>query len=77
MEDQVIKSVRWMPWHIQLMKDAVNGDTPRGVVNRQRSGDFRMGEPGMGNAMSHLAEARMKKPRELKHLSTWRKRKQK
>ena len=66
-----------MPRHIQLMKDAVNGETLRGVVNRQRSGDIRMGEPGWGNAQSLLAEARKKKPREVKHLSTWRKRKQK
>ena len=65
-----------MPRHIQLMKDAVNGETPRGVVNRQRSGDIRMGEPGTSNVVSLPAEAGKKKPRELKHLSTWRKRKQ-
>ena len=66
-----------MPRHIQLMKDAVNGETLRGVVNRQRSGDIRMGEPVTSNVVTLHTEVCKKKPRELKHLSTWRKRKQK
>ena len=28
-----------------MMKDATNSDMPREVVSRQRSGDFRMGQP--------------------------------
>ena len=35
-----------MPRHIEQKKDAANGETPRGVVSRQRSGGIRMGEPG-------------------------------
>ena len=67
-----------MSWHIEQKKDAVNGETPRGVVNRQRSGDLRMGQPDTGNAVSSLGQyiTYGGQPRELKHLSTWRKRKQ-
>ena len=45
-----------MPWHIEQKKDAANGETPRGVVSTQRSGDIRMGEPSIGNAMLHICE---------------------
>ena len=38
------------------MKDATNGDTPRGAVSTQRSVDFRMGKPSNGNALLTLAE---------------------
>ena len=34
-----------MPRHYELKKDATNGETRRGVVSTQRSGDIRMGEP--------------------------------
>ena len=34
-----------MSWHIEQKKDAENGETPRGVVHRQRSGGIRMGKP--------------------------------
>ena len=34
-----------MPGHIKAKKDAANGETRRGVVSRQRTGDIRMGEP--------------------------------
>ena len=45
-----------MPWHIEQMKDATNGETPREVVSTQRSGDIRMGEPNIGNAMLSISE---------------------
>ena len=50
------KSVWWMSWHIELMKDAVNGETPRGVVNMQRSGDLRMGQPAKSNVLASLSQ---------------------
>jgi hypothetical protein len=34
-----------MPWHRQAKKDAVSCEKLRGVANRHRSGDIRMGEP--------------------------------
>ena len=45
-----------MSWHIEQKKDAVNGETPRGVVNRQRSGGIRMGDPNTGNAVLSAGE---------------------
>ena len=45
-----------MPWHYELMKDATNGETRRGVVRTQRSVDIRMGEPGTRNGVSSIAE---------------------
>ena len=44
-EVQAKKSVRWMPWHQEPMKDVTNCDKPRVAVNKRWSGDFRMGEP--------------------------------
>ena len=34
-----------MPWHQEAMKDVASCDKPRGVANKLRSGDFRMGKP--------------------------------
>ena len=45
-----------MPWHGEPMKDVVSCDKPRGVANKLRSVDFRMGEPDPGNAGSPPAE---------------------
>ena len=45
-----------MPWHYELMKDATNGETRRGVVRTQRSVDIRMGEPGTRNGVSSISE---------------------
>ena len=28
------KSIRWMPWRVEAMKDVVNCEKPWGVVNR-------------------------------------------
>ncbi len=50
------KSVRRMSWHIEQKKDAANGETPRGAVNRQRTGGIRMGKPATGNAVASAAE---------------------
>lgn len=45
-----------MSWHIEQKKDAVNGETPRGVVNRQRSGDIRMGQPVTSHVVTSISE---------------------
>ena len=34
---------------VEMMKDVTNSDMPRLVVSRQRSGDFRMGQPNYCN----------------------------
>src|SRR5574344_1027324 len=53
------------------MKDATNGDTPRGAVSMQRSEDFRMGKPD-----SNVIRAIGGKRSERKHPINCRKRKQ-
>lgn len=45
-----------MPWHYELKKDATNGETRRGVVRTQRSGDIRMGEPTIRNGVVSMPE---------------------
>ena len=45
-----------MPWHYELKKDATNGETRRGVVRTQRSGDLRMGEPSTRNGVLSISE---------------------
>ena len=45
-----------MPWHIEQKKDATNGETLRGVVSTQRSGDLLMGKPNAGNSALHISE---------------------
>ena len=50
--DQVSKGVRWMPRHMELKKDASNGETLRGAVRKQRSADIRMEESGTRNSVS-------------------------
>lgn len=42
-----------MSWHIEQKKDAVNGETPRGDVNNQRSADIRMGKPDQVEEPDH------------------------
>ena len=66
-----------MPRHLELKKDATNGETRRGVVRTQRSVDIRMGKPGSSNELSPMSEyiAHEGVPGELKHLSIRRKRK--
>ena len=45
-----------MPRHIELKKDASNGETRRGVVRAQRSVGIRMEESGISRDMSSMAE---------------------
>ena len=45
-----------MPRHLELKKDATNGETRRGVVRTQRSVDIRMGKPGSSNELSPVSE---------------------
>ena len=63
-----------MPWLSKTMKDVISCDKPRGGANNCLIRGFPNGE-------THTAEGCVSalggsKPRELKHLSTWRKRKQ-
>ena len=71
---KVIKGVRRMPRLSEAMKDVTSCDKLRVGANNLLSGDFRMGQPGWLKA-SH-PDLSGGKPRELKHLSTWRTRKQ-
>ena len=42
---KVIKSVWWMPWLSEAMKDVVSCDKLRVGANNLLSGDLRMGQP--------------------------------
>ena len=44
-----IKSVGWMPWHWEPMKDVISCEKLRGGANIHRSGDIWMGKPGWKN----------------------------
>ena len=61
-----------MPWHQEPKKDVTNDETLRREVSNQRPVDIRMGEPGTNRNVSHR---KVRERRELKHLSTCRKRK--
>ena len=54
--DKATKGVRRMPWYMEAMKDVISCDKPRVGANNLRSGDFRMGQPDVGNAASSLGE---------------------
>ena len=41
---QVVKGIRWMPWHQEPMKDVGGCDMPRGAVNRAVIRGFPNGE---------------------------------
>ena len=65
-----------MPWRSEAMKDVAACEKLRGVGNRHRSGDVRMGKP-TAQAVSHIESIDMgSEPRELKYLITSRKRNQ-
>ena len=49
---QVTKGIWWMPRHEQAKKDVVSCEKLRVGANDLRPGDFRMGQPGSGNAES-------------------------
>ena len=61
-----------MPWYREAKKDVISCEKPRVGANNRRSVDVRMGQPDPGNVGSP-AEGGGKR-RELKHLSTSRKR---
>ena len=39
------KSIWWMPWRIEAMKDVLRCDKRRGAAKKLWSDDFRMGKP--------------------------------
>ena len=45
-EGQARKSTRGMPWRQKPKKDVTSCEKLRGIANRYRSADIRMGEPG-------------------------------
>ena len=49
---QAKKSVRWMPWHWEPMKDVITCDKPRWVGNKLWPADFRMGKPSWWRTMN-------------------------
>lgn len=73
-EVQTRKGLRWIPRHPETRKGVVIDETLRGVENKHRSGDSRIGQP-FELLLNPWAGKRQ--PGELKHLSSQRKRKQK
>jgi hypothetical protein len=63
-----------MPWYREAMKDVISCEKPRVGANNLRSVDIRMGQPGPGNAGSSWHYMPGSERREVKHLSTFRKR---
>ncbi len=74
----VEKGTRGMPRHREARKDVVSCEKPGGGARIQRSPDVRMGQPGRERSRSFRAEfiGAEGQRRELKHLSTCRKRNQ-
>ena len=73
-EVQTRKGLRWIPRHPETRKGVVSDEMLRGVANKRRSGDSRIGQP-FKLLLNPWAGKRQ--PGELKHLSSQRKRKQK
>ena len=73
-EVQTRKGLRWIPRHPERRKGVVSDEMLRGVENKHRSGDSRIGQP-FELLLNPWAGKRQ--PGELKHLSSQRKRKQK
>ena len=73
-EVQTRKGLRWIPRHPERRKGVVSDEMLRGVENKRRSGDSRIGQP-FELLLNPWAGKRQ--PGELKHLSSQRKRKQK
>ena len=73
-EVQTRKGLRWIPRHPETRKGVVSDEMLRGVENKRRSGDSRIGQP-FKLLLNPWAGKRQ--PGELKHLSNQRKRKQK
>ena len=69
----VVKGLGWMPWHMGVMKDVGGCDKPRGAVNRAVIRGCLNEEThwvGMPSTQTLFGGVR----REVKHLSTYRKR---
>ena len=73
-EVQTRKGLRWIPRHPETRKGVVIDEMLRGVENKRRSGDSRIGQR-FELLLNPWAGKRQ--PGELKHLSSQRKRKQK
>jgi len=71
-----MKGVRWMSWRQEAMKDVGTCDKPRGAGNQAVILGFLNGEtlPIRRESASECIGCRSER-RELKHLSTYRKRK--
>ena len=67
-----------MPWHQEPMKDVTSCDKPRGAANKHYIRGFPNEETPMvkNHGMQHEYIVLHGEPRELKHLSTGRKRHQ-
>lgn len=73
-EVQTKKGLWWIPRHPETRKGVASDEMLRGVENKHRSGDSRIGQP-FELLLNPWAGKRQ--PGELKHLSSQRKRKQK
>ena len=75
---KLLRARVWMPRRKKAMKDVTSCDKPRGDASNLRSGDFRMEKSNLcEHKLSHSEYIGVRgKPREVNHLSTWRKRKQ-
>jgi hypothetical protein len=71
--DQALKSIWWMPWHQEAMKDVARCEKPRGGASTRRSVDIRMGKPGPYGSSTPEFIGRRSKPGEPKHRSSRRK----
>ncbi len=70
---ELTKGAWGMPWLSEAKKDVTSCDKPRGGANIPRSADLRMGQPTGSDSGTPRYEGGER--RELKHLSTCRKRK--
>ena len=72
-----MKRTWWMPWQLEAMKDVVDCDKPRGAVKQALIRGFPNGEthPIYRVSCTEYIGVRSER-RELKHLSTCRKRNQ-
>ncbi|KAB2066256.1 hypothetical protein ES319_A09G147200v1, partial [Gossypium barbadense] len=66
-EVQTRKGLRWIPRHPETRKGVVSDEMLRGVENKRRSGDSRIGQP-FELLLNSWADKRQ--PGELKHLSS-------
>ena len=72
---KALKGVWWMPWLLETMKDVVSCDKLRGAAHKRYIRRFPNGTTWYTEGISFHSNMESQ-PRELKHLSTGRKRKQ-